>query len=427
MAGHTGHRPSTCRRHPTAAPSAGFCASCLCERLASVDPSITARHVTSNRSPCPDHLLHRSRSYSAAAACDRDSFNSNNDEARRKSCDSRDRGTLTDPFSSRREQQGSSRELNPGARDIRICDRRDGKFASVSGDFEGEAELRTMREFIDLEWQSKSKKQRSKEDRSFWDFSEKLRKWRRKGKKRNQEGRNEVLDYSLRRRSCDMESATAARASVDYARNAINSFDEPRVSLDGYLLGRTYRLTPLVSVLEDTKIIHSGLDCHEKPKADLDRSGSRKKGAALEVGEPKLKPVAKSRVSLDGSEIFYRAKLVITERELMEWNSNSKLGKEEDGSGTVPAGVKRTTEDAHNSILAPSVVEDREPFEKSWRWWSIRRLMWWKCIKWGLIPERSNLEAGFRSSSKMVRFSTNLVFSFVTWKQAWELLSLFLF
>lgn len=235
----------------------------------------------------------------------------------------------------------------------------------MSGDFEGEAELRTIREFIDLEWQSK------KEGTSFWDFSDKLRKWRRK--KRNQEGFAEVGEYGLGRRSCNMDPAVAPRVSVDYPRSSINSFDEPRVSLDGYLLGRTYRLTPLVSVLEDRKIIHSGLDCYGKPGADLDRSDTQKKGVALELGEMNVQSAAKSRVSLDGSEIFYRAKLVITERELMEWNSNSKVGKEEDGSGAVS--VKTASEDAHSSILVPRAVEDRESFQKSQRRWSIRGLM----------------------------------------------------
>ncbi|KAK4777676.1 hypothetical protein SAY87_017863 [Trapa incisa] len=369
MIRHRDHRPWTCHRHPSSAPSIGFCPPCLCERLASGDPS---RHVIPNPPIRPDRQLHRSRSYSAAASIGFDDANDNANDSRRKSCGSREQGIPADHFRCCRERKDSAADVRPEEKGSRICKMSDEKFPPVSRNFDGRVELRTMREFIDLE--RRRKMRTKKESTSFWDFSDKLRKWRRKGKMRNPQGLIDAGDYRFRRRSCSMDPAVAPIVSLDYPRSRINSFDEPRVSLDGYLLGRTYKLTPLVSLLEDSKIIHSGLDCYRKLETDLHRSDSQKKGVVLELGDMNIESAAKSRVSLDSSEILYGEKLVITERELMEWNSKSKMGKEEDGIGGAVS-VKPALEDSLSSILVPSVVVDREPSQKPLRRWSIRSLI----------------------------------------------------
>ncbi|OWM66718.1 hypothetical protein CDL15_Pgr010369 [Punica granatum] len=370
-------RLTTCHRHPTAGTSVGFCPSCLCERLASVDPSTTPRLVLPDRPPRPDHQLQRSRSYSVSAtatATSRDGVN----EPPRNSCDSRTQGSLLGHSSPRREHGGSDRELRPGAGEIRICERRNEESVAVDGDFEVEAELRTVREFIELELHSK--KQTRKIHRSFREFGDKSRKWRRKGKTRNREGCVEARECRLRRKSCDVDPAIASGVSVDYPRNSINSFEEPRVSLDGYLLGRTYRLTPLVSVLGGAKIIRGSLDCCEKGNADLNRSNSRKKGTPMDVAELKLKSAAKPKVSLDGLDMFFGAKLMITERELMEWNSDSKAVKEEEGIGSVSVRPKLEP-DPKDFAIGDSIrvlrAVDCEQLEKSRsrRWWGIWGLM----------------------------------------------------
>ncbi|KAK4764489.1 hypothetical protein SAY87_013927 [Trapa incisa] len=370
------HCPSTCHRHPSSAPSVGFCPSCLCERLASVDPSAISRYVFPNPPIRPHRQLHRSRSYSAAASGGFDGVTANANDSRRKSCDSREQGAHADHFSCHRQLKDSAGDVRTRESGIGICKMSGEKFAPESHEFDGRAELRTMREFIDLERQRK--KPTRKESAPFWDLSNKLRKWRRKLKMGNEHDLINAGGYGFRRRSSTMAPTVAPRVSLDYPGSSINSIDEPRVSLDGYLLGRTYKLTPLVSLLEDSKIIHSGLDCYGKLEAELHPSDSQKKDAVLELGAMNLESTAKSRVSLDGSEILYRAKLVITERELMEWNSNSKskVDKEEEEEGIGGAvSVKPPLEDSHSYTLVPSVVEGHEPSQKPLRRWTIRGLM----------------------------------------------------
>ncbi|KAK4786180.1 hypothetical protein SAY86_002869 [Trapa natans] len=335
---HSGHRlHSICPLHPSSStPPAAFCASCLRERLSAIDPN-TLQEIPNPSAPRPDHLR-RCRSYSAARGeCGTVHAS---DEFCRKSCDSRSQSsTLSDLFTQDEVGTGHKVESLPrlkeeseGERDgeeirvdfLRQAEAREDNAARnrrfYYDDFGADVELKTMKEFIDLEVHSK--KQPRREIRSFWDaasvFSKRLTKWRRKekmksenrrkcdsndprkdgesydlGKLRLREIQSEVGEYGHGRRSCDTDprlsldagslSVNAGRLSLDGRRFSVDggripvdvgrvSIDEPRVSWDGYLIGgRSYnhyyphhhhhnqRFNPMVSFLEDVKVIDSML------------------------------------------------------------------------------------------------------------------------------------------------------------------------
>ncbi|ESQ49166.1 hypothetical protein EUTSA_v10020222mg [Eutrema salsugineum] len=163
-----------------------------------------------------------------------------------------------------------------------------------------EEELKPMKDYIDLDSQTKKPSVR----RSFWSaaslFSKKLQKWRQnqKMKKRRNGGdhrpgsarlpvekpigrqlrdtQSEIADYGFGRRSCDTDprfsldagrfSLDAGRFSVDIGRISLDdprySFDEPRASWDGSLIGKVAfppvaRPPPppsMLSVVEDAPV-----------------------------------------------------------------------------------------------------------------------------------------------------------------------------
>ncbi|GAV91769.1 DUF740 domain-containing protein [Cephalotus follicularis] len=155
-----------------------------------------------------------------------------------------------------------------------------------------EEEIKTMKDHIDLDSQTKKPSGRDFKDfaGSFWSaasvFSKKLQKWRQKQKlkkRRNagggssarlpvekpigrqyRETQSEIADYGFGRRSCDTDprfSLDAGRMSLDAGRISFDdprySFDEPRASWDGYLIGRTFpRMPTMVSVVEDAPVHH---------------------------------------------------------------------------------------------------------------------------------------------------------------------------
>ncbi|RZC19633.1 protein OCTOPUS-like [Glycine soja] len=104
------HRPS-CPRHPDEAFT-GFCPSCLCERLALLDPNnITASSSASRKPPStaaaalkalfrppPLPELRRTKSFSASKNEPFSSSSSSSFEPQRKSCDVRVRSTLSNLF-----------------------------------------------------------------------------------------------------------------------------------------------------------------------------------------------------------------------------------------------------------------------------------------------------------------------------------------
>ncbi|KAK4764110.1 hypothetical protein SAY87_013548 [Trapa incisa] len=295
----------TCPLHPTSsAPPAAFCASCLRERLSDIDPN-TLHEIPNPSAPRlrPDHLR-RCRSYSVARGeCGAVHASA---EPRRRSCDSRSQSsTLSDLFtlddagtSQKVESLPQLKEESDGEQDggeirvdvvQRVVAREEnaahnGRF--YEDDFGADMELKSMKEFIDLEVHSK--KQPRREIRAFWDvasmFSERLTKWRWKekmksekkrrecngndlrkdhesldrGKLRLRETQSEVGEHGHGRRSCDTDprlsldacslpinagslSLDGRRFSVDGGRIPMDvgrvSIDEPRASWDGYLIG----------------------------------------------------------------------------------------------------------------------------------------------------------------------------------------------
>ncbi|KAB8849523.1 hypothetical protein FH972_026767 [Carpinus fangiana] len=144
-------------------------------------------------------------------------------------------------------------------------------------------DLKTMKDHIDLYSQTKKPFGRDFKEiaGSFWSaasvFSKKLQKWRQKQKHKLKKRRNgggsatlpvekpigrqfretqsEIADYGFGCRSCD----TDPRFSLDAGRILLDdprySFNKPRASWDGYLIGRTFpRMPIMVSVVEDATI-----------------------------------------------------------------------------------------------------------------------------------------------------------------------------
>lgn len=201
------------------------------------------------------------------------------------------------------------KELGLETNEIRVCSIEEENATSSNADG---LEIKTVREFLDLELQSNRPPQ--KDSKGFWNLSANLRKWRRHGKRKKQEKRGiEEGKHQMRRKSSDFKP----RVPSDGVRN---SFEEPRASLDGYFLGRTYRLTPMVSVIEDAEIIHSHGQLEKKKPLELqsaiDRSSSQKRREAPSIPN--------GNVALNAKELLYGTKMVITEKELMAWNSGRR-------------------------------------------------------------------------------------------------------
>ncbi|GMY10950.1 UPF0503 protein At3g09070, chloroplastic-like [Fagus crenata] len=418
-------RVSRCHRHPSK-PITGFCATCLRERLASIDPA------TRHEIPIPtatSAVLRRTKSYSAQASS---SSATVSDPPRRKSCDVRARNTLWDLFNLHDRQKGLQLELGDHLgfqlreedeidfdatvaeqpeeeedeeEEIRVSS--EAPNVEVSNDQEDEiveeaTELKTMKEFIDLEWQSKKRGGTSGGGRDFkniagsvWEaasmFSKKLSKWRRKKKKINKhcgdfvevdvnrsvrpwrETQSEIGDYAFGRRSCD----TDPRLSVDAA-VARYSFDEPKASWDGYLIGgnaypnpNPRLLTPLVSVIEDANQSRPSMDLiggsaqtkdyyseMSRRRRSFDRSNSHWK----EVDDLKL--ISNAKVSPATTELFYGAKLLIADQNLRDTNSKSVV---DDGLESV----KSVSKDA--ASVTPRVINQRG-FNKLSKWHKMQNI-----------------------------------------------------
>lgn len=253
-----------------------------------------------------------------------------------------------------------------------ILGNRDGVCVDTADDqgfhgFEAEVELKTMKEFIDLEVHRKKQKKKDILWVAASTFTHKLRKLQRRDKIKSRgrsigdviedvvesnarevrETQSEVGEYGgLGRRSCDTDprlSLDAGRFSVDDARW---SFDKPRASLDGYFHHphhQNQRFNPMVSFLEDVKVIDSilrnrGAMVEEKLNAvveernpgaavqthdyykgssyaqrrrSFDCSNSLRRGDLLEVDE--LKTMSNAKVSPATTELFYGAKLLTAE------------------------------------------------------------------------------------------------------------------
>ncbi|XP_048136975.1 protein OCTOPUS-like [Rhodamnia argentea] len=381
------HRRPSCRHRRTTRPTTagGLCASCLRERLAGFDAT-NYRGISNHSVPrfVADNL-HRSKSHREfnCGAAARSSA-----EPRRRSCEV---VGGTSPIGLLNLEDGpGGRDGSSGSREgneeggIRICDsdveqNEEVDNGGVHDDFEGGAELRTVREFIDLEWERK--KRRNKDLRGFWGvaavLTDKWRKWRRREKITNrgpiglvnggnvaigEEGvdkdkanvgelgdmRSEVGECGIGRRSCDLELVNGGRIS----------YDVPRASLDGHMTGRSsmyQHLNPAVSAVNDVKLVddqsedgvlvEEKLGCvyengkspggrlqtryyyKESPalqrrRRSFERSNSHKSAEhEFEVDEAKL--LLRSKPSPAAMELFNGTKLLITEQELMDWRLKS--------------------------------------------------------------------------------------------------------
>jgi hypothetical protein len=261
--------------------------------------------------------------------------------------------------------------------DSRISDFEGGDTVRVLVEDDIDEETKTMKEFIDLE--IRSGKNGGRDSRlSFWDaasvFSKRLRKWKRKQKlERNdaacdgsvtgngvglrnmevekqrvrnlRETQSEVGEYglSLGRRSCD----TDPRFSVDDSRF---SFDAPRASWDGYLIGKSCsRFSPMVAINGDKVLVEEEEDEEEgegeevvnlegsgggggehfpggsaqtkhyysdRRRRSFDRSNSRRKSVV--IGDDELRVISNAKVSPATTELFYGAKVLITEEDLRD-------------------------------------------------------------------------------------------------------------
>ncbi|KAI3423707.1 hypothetical protein J3R85_010924 [Psidium guajava] len=281
------HRPSSCRHRRTTRPTTagGLCASCLRERLAGFH-TISYRGIPNHSDPrsVADNF-HRSKShreFNCGAAAGRSA------EPRRRSCEVVAGTSPIGLFNLENGPGGRDRSSGSGEgnedREIRIYDsdveqNEEADNGGARDDFEGGAELRTVREFIDLEWERK--KRRDKDLKGLWGvaavFTDKWRKWRRREKITNRgplglvnggnvaigeevvdkdkvnagelgDMRTEAGERVIGRRSCDLERVNGGRIS----------YDVPRASLDGHMIGRSsmYRhLNPAVSAVNDVKLV----------------------------------------------------------------------------------------------------------------------------------------------------------------------------
>ncbi|KAJ9146761.1 hypothetical protein P3X46_028991 [Hevea brasiliensis] len=447
-------RLSTCHRHPSK-PITGFCASCLRERLAGINPD------THQETPITYLAadLRRSKSFSSSSnpnASSSSTSTTNTSEPRRKSCEIRARNSLSDLFhlddkrrySLNRKPKGLALGLElkedvENGVEIRISEEVSAPNVNATGrnidDFEEDGEFKTMKEFIDLEWERKKNAGRDLRDiaGSFWEAASVIRKnlvkcqlKQKKDKKekkhvivdggdgnlvvdvekqsvrRLRETQSEIGEYGFGRRSCDTDprlTVDVARLSVDDARY---SFDEPRASWDGYLIGKTYpRLAPLVSAIDDSKLPANGIEnlkenvdlknerksspggtaqtrdyYSDRRRRSFDRLGSNRR---LTLGDDELKSISNAMVSPETVGLFHGAKLLVTEKELRDSNWYSLKDYH---AGSTDAFSKDV------DSVAGRISKKGFKFRKLQRWRSVLNV-------WALMQRRVEGKCGNEESS----------------------------
>ncbi|XP_059626523.1 protein OCTOPUS-like [Cornus florida] len=480
-------RLSNCYRHP-AEPVTGFCASCLRERLAGIDPSglpepssstssstVTAttslKSVLSNsgggRADRAGHRKIASSSFSPelrrskSVAVHNCEASSGLSEPRRNSCEARVPNSLLNLFLLDDKRKRLDREPEVESKNLgfsgltdpvpelvgedenedktRVAEDVLGQNVDDERAGDDEEELKTVKELIDLELQRKKQMGMDLKDiaGSFRAaasvFSKKLRKWKRKQKGKKyyagangggggggdlltmrvekpngwqlRETQSEIGDYGFGRRSCDVDR----RFSVDGGRMSLDdprfSFDEHRASWDGYLIARTIpRLTPMLSVVENAMMAPvnrsdnrrwveeqmmnsinedettSGGSAQTRDyywdssssqrRSSFDGSSSmkssNKKTSALEGDE--MKTVLNSKVSPATIDIFHGTKLLITEREMGNLNSNSF---KDDQLESIESASKKATFVASGGN--PKEVKKHGRWRKVWNFWGSRQ------------------------------------------------------
>ncbi|XP_073145228.1 protein OCTOPUS-like [Henckelia pumila] len=376
------NRFSPCCRHPDETLP-GICASCIRERLSSLDAPGS-----------PDFRRCRSVSVSHApdsvARCG---------EPHRRSCDVvSDRGSLSrlfiadDAKSSGSRCEGGVESSNLGLSRVTytVIGNRNADEIRVSGDALvgqnvdvdeelDEGEFKTMKEYIDLEFGSKSKKSKDLISGNLWGaasvFGKKLRNWRQNHNMKklksmvNGNGNGKMIvgdaDVSMcddRRKSVDHHLDLLGRKSCDTEpRFSMDAgqipFDEPRASWDGYMIARSIpRLAPMFSVVENGILgnINNRFENHrvsvDGPMHSIIEDESSSGVSGLGSGHSNSDSSSSMRRSSFDRSSSVRSfgkkyvnpdeqgpanvKLVITERELNDWhlNSNKDDGLEKFGS-----------------------------------------------------------------------------------------------
>nr|XP_043610850.1 protein OCTOPUS-like [Erigeron canadensis] len=336
-------RFTACHRHPSE-PVTGFCALCLRDRLAGlddIDSDLGKNVVVCSRrtkghgvgAPAPVPELRRSKSVVGEYE---EGIKKVVMDQRRSSCDVRPRTSLSDLFEVEIVKLNSSSTIienvgNENEAEDRVVEN------------EENADLKTMKEIIEIELQNKRK--------NIWETaSEKMKKWRQKQKEKKQKNRlmlrklgnnteSEISEYGYGRRSCDTEPRFSVdiphRLSVDESRIF---YEEHRASWDGYMIAKTIpTLTPILSGVENginrienlqmQSISEDGVSSGGSRQSNSDCCGSNRGSSSSSstktVGVDDVKLGSNAKVSPANDVIFQGTKLVITEKELKDWRLNS--------------------------------------------------------------------------------------------------------
>ncbi|XP_038978509.1 protein OCTOPUS-like [Phoenix dactylifera] len=332
--------------------------------------------------------------------------------------------SVTAPVLETREEdeEEEREEERDNVEDIKIVD--PVLVMGTSGEIEGEeqveAELKPMKDHIDLDSAAQAKKLPPKDLKeiagSFWlaasVFSKKLQKWRRKQKLKKQgkaaamppekppkssrrfrDTQSEIAVDAFGRRSCDTDprfSLDAGRMSLDAGRMSLDdprfSWDEPRASWDGYLIGGRSvfpRLPPMLSVVEDapapapavqrsdsqipveddavtpggsTQTRDYYSDTSSRRRRSFERSNSVRK-QVVEINEPKL--ASNAKVSPAGSSEFFPFHPgSLLDRDLRDLSSNSLR---DDRSESF--------ESAYRDSCKGSATKKSKRWSKAWNIW----------------------------------------------------------
>ncbi|KAG2329780.1 hypothetical protein Bca4012_020691 [Brassica carinata] len=370
---------SLCQRHPSAKPSSGFCASCLRERLVTIESQ-----SSSSPAAVQPPELRRIRSHSVRNA----SAASFSEQPRRRSCDARSSASsLHDLFVDDDEER-----LDRSIRKPLVPDLKEEEDYSEGEDIKGFDEgKKTMKEFIDLDWGNQIKK--NNDFASIW--SRKLRRFSLSHLKE----RREDEKLAAGRRSCDVDP----RLSLDGGRI---SFEKPRASWDGCLIEKSYSKPTTLSTVTETfpEKKPSGEEEEEEEeekspggtvqtrnyysdsrrRRSFDRSVSIKRQGLLEVDE--LKAISNAKVSPETVGLFHGAKVLVTEKELRDSNWYSIKNQKPESKELASKGkiCVAASERKHDS------VELKKPKKKWAKGWNL----------WGLI-QRKNKEVKTEQSLKL--------------------------
>ncbi|KAI3461634.1 hypothetical protein Pfo_018297 [Paulownia fortunei] len=400
----TTRRLSPCYRHPDE-PITGICASCLRERLSGLDASATPDVAS------PE--LRRCRSVVSISKCEASSSFLN--EPRRKSCDVVSaRSSLSNLFDVDDLKSGSESEAKVESKnvglsrvtytvieskkknheEIRVLSNKLGELNVDCVDSDGEVEegeFKTMKEYIDLEFQNKIKKSKDLREiaGNFWGQHQQNNNTIKKIKSSSgdksddgnlklfQDGRKLGENHSeiVGRRSCDTEP----RFSIDAGRISI---DEPRASWDGYMIARTIpRLAPMFSVVENgilgninnrlsvDGMMHSIIEDESSSGAsgsghsNSDSSSSMRRSSFDRSSS--VQSFGKKVISSEDHGVSpANVKLVITEKELKDWHLSSSRDD----------GLEKFASISRNTAAIEGVGNLNVPAKKSVKWRRVRNV-----------------------------------------------------